>query len=147
MDSPAVGALLAIHAGATCAMAGIVWFVQVVHYPLFAAIPSGAFAHYESLHTKLTTRVVAPTMLVELAAAVTLVATPVGNAFPLASWGGLSLLAVIWLSTFALQVPRHRELGAGFDPHSHQRLVESNWIRTFAWSARAAIALGLLAAT
>lgn len=32
------GALLLVHAAATWAMVGLVWFVQVVHYPLFAQV-------------------------------------------------------------------------------------------------------------
>ncbi len=39
---PAV--LLTSHLVATAAMVGLIWFVQVVHYPLFAAVGSGGFA-------------------------------------------------------------------------------------------------------
>jgi len=58
--------------------------------------------------------------------------------------GGSALLAVIWLSTFLLQVPCHRGLAAGFQVTVHRRLVRSNWIRTLAWSGRAAVALATL---
>jgi hypothetical protein len=33
----------------------------------------------------------------------------------------------------------HAVLGRGFDDAAHERLVTTNWIRTLAWSARAAI--------
>ena len=128
-------------------MAGLVWFVQIVHYPLFAAVPGPAFARYEALHTLRTTRVVAPLMVLELASALVSVATPAARAHPLLAWGALLLLAAIWLSTFRVQVPRHRELAVGFDARAHHRLLASNWIRTFGWSGRAAIALWLLAAS
>ncbi len=62
-------ALYAVHADATCAMAGLIWFVQIVHYPLFGAVPPAAFARYENLNTQLTNRVVAPTMGIELSRA------------------------------------------------------------------------------
>ncbi len=54
---------------------------------------------------------------------------------------GLALLATVWLSTALLQSPRHRELGAGFDPASHRSLVASSWLRTGCWSARALVML------
>ncbi len=30
--------LLILHAGATLYMAGVIWFVQIVHYPLFSRV-------------------------------------------------------------------------------------------------------------
>jgi hypothetical protein len=57
---------------------------------------------------------------------------------------GVGLLAIIWLSTAALQVPIHRRLLDGYDEAAVARLVRSNWVRTLAWTARAYIALSLL---
>ena len=144
MEPSWVFALLALHAGATCAMAGLIWFVQIVHYPLFAAVPPIGFDQYEAAHTRLTTRVVAPLMLAELATALGLLATPLARSQPALVGAGLILVAAVWISTFALQVPRHRELATGFDVRAHRRLVASNWVRTLAWSGRGAIAIALL---
>ena len=60
-----------------------------------------------------------------------------------AVWAGLALLAVIWLSTALVQVPLHRRLQGGFDAAAHRRLVRTNWLRTAAWTLRAALALRL----
>ena len=54
--------LLLIHAGATLYMTGLIWFVQVVHYPLMARVGEDGFAEYEKHHQRLTTWVVAPPM-------------------------------------------------------------------------------------
>jgi len=121
----------------TLVMAGIIWFVQVVHYPLFARAGSSAFPAYEHAHAARTTWVVAPPMVIELGTAIALTAlaprvTPTAVA-------GLVLLAIIWVSTFALQVPCHARLSRGFSADVHQRLVTTNWIRTIAWTARAAL--------
>jgi hypothetical protein len=59
-------------------------------------------------------------------------------------WAGAALLAVIWLSTALLQVPRHAELGAGFAGAAHSSLVVTNWLRTAAWSARAGLSLWMI---
>ena len=142
IDAP----LLLVHAAATTAMAGVIWFVQVVHYPLFAAVGRDGFAAYESAHRRLTTWVVAPMMLAELATAAALPFRPTPAAGPAwGSWAGLALLAVVWLSTFLIQVPLHERLSRGFDADAHRSLVRSNWVRTVAWTARAALALSMLA--
>jgi hypothetical protein len=134
------GILLVVHAAATWAMVGLVWFVQVVHYVLFPAIGPDRFARYETLHTRRTTLVVGPLMAVEAAAAVGL-AILVGTAM---AWIGLGLLAVVWASTAFLQVPCHGRLERGFDAATVRRLVATNWVRTAGWTARGLLAAAML---
>lgn len=137
--------LLLIHAAATLFMAGLIWFVQVVHYPLMARVGAEQFEDYEKHHQRLTTWVVGPAMLVELGSVVWLVFYPIAGVPGWMAYVGLALLVVIWLSTAMLQVPRHRELKRGFDVTVHSRLVGSNWIRTIGWSLRAVLALWMIA--
>lgn len=132
-------AALIANLASTLFMTGLIWFVQIVHYPLFAAVGSDAFAAYSRSHQALTTFVVGPPMLVEaLTAAVLVIARPAGvpSWMP---WTGLALVGVIWLSTAALQIPAHARLSSGFDPAVGAALVSTNWIRTVAWSLRALI--------
>ncbi len=136
--------LLLIHAAATLFMAGLIWFVQVVHYPLMAKVGEDGFLAYESHHQRLTTRVVGPAMLVELISAAWLIIDPLKYYPVWLAYVGISLLAVIWLSTALLQVPRHRELERGFSSNAHRRLVYSNWLRTVAWSLRAVLVLWMV---
>lgn len=138
--------VLLVHAAATVFMVGVIWFVQIVHYPLFAGVGERDFAAYSADHSRLTGFVVGPPMLLEAATAVALVfARPPGvpAALPLA---GLVLLAAVWLSTAFLQSPQHRVLGRGFDPDSQRFLVRSNWLRTAGWSARGILVLWMVAA-
>jgi hypothetical protein len=137
--------LLLTHAAATLIMVGVIWVIQVVHYPLFSRVGADAFPAYHAAHNVLITWVVLPTMFVELAtAALLVVARPVEIALPLALLG-LGLVGVIWLSTFFLQVPEHARLAAGFDAAAHRLLVNGNWLRTAAWSVRGLLALWFLA--
>lgn len=133
--------LVLAHLAATVYMTGLIWSVQVVHYPLFAAINQDKFTAYEQQHTKLTTWVVAPPMFIEAVTAVLLFwFRPAG----IMTWQlcvGLTLVVIIWLSTAFLQVPCHKLLSRGFEPAVHQRLVATNWIRTAAWSLRALLVL------
>lgn len=134
---------LLLHAAATCAMTGLIWFVQIVHYPLFAAVDAGSFTAYHQAHTRLTTFVVAPLMLAELAAAV-VIATHAPH-LAHGRWLGLALLAVVWAVTFGVSVPSHDVLATDFVADAHATLVAANWIRTVAWTLRAGLALWMVA--
>ncbi len=126
---------------ATLLMTGVIWFVQVVHYPLFARVGEAEFAVFEAENTMRTGWVVGVPMLVEMATA-TLGLLPGlrPEFFPMwAAVTGEALLGVIWISTAALQVPLHGRLTQGFDAKAAARLVSSNWVRTVCWGLRAAL--------
>lgn len=125
------------HSTSTIAMCAVIWFVQLVHYPLFARVGAGEFKRYEQEHVRRITWIVAPLMLIELAASVWLVA----RAPTVIHIFGLGLVGVIWLSTLLLQVPLHGQLSEGFDEATVRRLVRSNWVRTIAWSMRLGLVL------
>ncbi|MDP9364638.1 MAG: hypothetical protein M3Q10_10515 [Chloroflexota bacterium] len=121
------------------------WFVQAVHYPLFAAVGDAGWVAYAGEHVRRTGQVVGPPMLLEGATAAVLLGwrpatVPAGWA-----WAGAALLGLIWLSTALLQVPRHRLLGRGFDPAVARTLVATNWLRTAAWTLRGVLALAMVA--
>ncbi|MGV3607222.1 MAG: hypothetical protein ACO1RA_12530 [Planctomycetaceae bacterium] len=136
--------LLFVHAFATLMMVGLIWFVQVVHYPLMANVGEAGFLQYSKLHQKWTTLVVGPPMLLEAFSAVWLLRQFDGSLPISLLWWGVGLIFVIWLSTMFLQVPMHHRLEHGFDLKAIRFLVWSNWIRTIAWTARGVIALWLL---
>src|SRR5579875_4225980 len=101
--------LLLVQLAATLLMTGIIWFVQVVHYPLFLRIAPASFALFEAEHATRTGWVVGPLMCVELATAMLMLsarfrlpAVPRTHALL-----GAALVAVIWLSTALIQVPLH----------------------------------------
>jgi hypothetical protein len=128
--------ILLAHVCSTVSMVGLIWFVQIVHYPLFNIVGRQGFAEYERCHQQRTTVVVAPLMLLEATtAALLLLWRPDGVAIWL-PWAGIGLVALMWGSTFFWQVPAHEKLAEGFDPNTHRRLVRSNWLRTAGWTAR-----------
>jgi hypothetical protein len=138
--------VLLAHVGATLFMVGLIWFVQIVHYPLFGSVGREGFAEYSTAHSRLTGFVVGPPMLLEAGTAVALVLRPpegVPFSLPLL---GLVLLAVVWLSTAFLQSPQHGVLGRGFAAAPHRFLVASNWVRTACWTARGLLVLLMTAA-
>ncbi len=124
----------------TSFMIGLIWFVQIVHYPLYAKVGREQFPEYEALHNRLTTWVVGPAMLMEMVTAVALLRYTSNGSTSLA-WLGLGLLIVIWSSTAALSVPAHDVLTAGFSAEAWEKLVSTNWIRTAGWSLRGVIVM------
>ena len=135
--------LLLSHAAATWFMTGLIWVIQVVHYPLFARVGAEGYRDYQLAHQSLISFIVGPAMLIEaVATAAILLTRRDAPAFAAAA-----LLAIIWASTAFLQVPMHNALANGFDAQAHARLVDTNWIRTLAWTARGIFALYFLRAT
>ena len=137
--------LLLAHLAATLFMVGVIWFVQLVHYPLFARVGEEGFPAYSEAHSRLTGYVVGPPMLLEAGTALLFVFRRPEGVPPSLAIAGLVLVAIVWLSTALLQVPRHTALGSGFDRSRWRGLVGTNWIRTAAWSARGLVVLWMAA--
>ncbi len=136
--------ILLANAASTWAMTGLILFVHVVHYPLFAKVGEEAFAGYHAGHTRATSFVVIPFMLVELATALLLVMRPPQGSTATLPAIGLGLVVVAWLATFAGAVPAHEALGRGFDAGAHARLLRADAIRTVAWVGRSLLVTALL---
>ena len=133
--------VLLIHVGATWSLVGLIWFVQVVHYPLFASVGATEFAAYEARHTRRTAWVVAAFMPVEALTAGWLLAdSPEGVADGIIAVG-LVLVALVWLSTALWQAPLHGRLSDGYSAPLQRRLVQSNWLRTGLWTTRGVLVL------
>jgi hypothetical protein len=137
--------VLIVQAVASGAMCGLIWFVQAVHYPLFAAITGDRSRDFASEHQARTTPVVLPFMLAELATAAAIAVWPPAGVGRGPAAAGLGLVGVIWLSTFLVQVPLHGRLAAeGHTSATVARLVRGNWVRTIAWTLRAILAAWML---
>lgn len=139
--SPAF-AVFALHAAATLVMVGVIWLVQLVHYPLLArldALDLAAERASHARHVRRTGWVVAPPMLLELLGALWLLverpsAVPFGEAAL-----GAALVAARWSVTALEQAPLHRRLMRRRDRAAAARLVRTNWVRTALWNARGAL--------
>lgn len=134
-------ALLTLHCGLAFFMAGLIWFVQVVHYPLFAAVGSGQFAAYEKLHVRRVSWVVGPAMVLEAITALALLLAVPSSISRGALAANAMLLALTWLSTIMWQAPGHAVLLRGFDADTARRLVATNWVRTVCWTLRSLLLL------
>lgn len=126
-------------------MLGVIWTMQLVHYPLLAMVPADAFVAYEQSHTRRISWVVGPLMAIEGAGALALLfRTPEGVPGPL-PWVGAGTVGIALLTTALISAPLHGRLSSGLDVHLVGRLVSTNWIRTAAWTAHAGLAVTMLA--
>lgn len=125
-------------------MTGLIWMVQIVHYPLMARVSPDTFTAYEAAHQKRIGPIVGPAMLIELISALWLILQPDPLLPTHLAWISLALLILIWLSTAALQIPLHRRLALAYNEQHLGQLVRSNWIRTVLWSARSILLLAAI---
>ena len=124
-------------------MTGIIWLVQIVHYPLFQFVGDARYSEFHRAHMNWITYIVAPLMIIEAVTAALVILYPPPNSDGRVLWLALVLVGIVWASTFLLQVPLHEKLAQGFDADTHRALVNTNWIRTIAWTLRSALILWL----
>lgn len=144
--------MVLVQAAAAWFLTGLIWVIQIVHYPLMNRVGDSDWIEFEHAHMRRVTWIVAPAMLIEVVSCglcvLLVLGNPGGDAMPISSMPLHLLLAAllvcIWLSTWLLQVPAHATLTKGFDTRAHRRLVRTNWVRTAAWSARALILTHML---
>lgn len=126
-------AVLLAHIFGTFVMTGLIWFIQIVHFPLLKKIALPSREVYCKCMMGLTSWVVLPPMILELITGVLLLINQ-PRSF---EWQmGLLLLVFLWISTFAVQMPLNRKLARGGDTKIADLLTQTNWIRTVLWSYR-----------
>ena len=143
-DAMTADRLLLAHLVVTAFLCGLIWVVQLVHYPLFDRVDREGFVAFEAAHQQRISWIVGPAMLLEvLTAGAWLLAT--WRSGDLVAWAiaNAVLIAAVWAATAFLSVPAHTALSGGFDAQAHQRLVDTNWVRTAIWSVRT-VGLGVL---
>lgn len=128
-------------------MVGVIWFVQIVHYPLLAVVPVESATSVAVEHQRRTGWVVMIPMTVEGVTTLLLLGlVPDGVAWFVPWLAGLPL-AVALLATVLLSVPRHARMATNPDATVGRELVATNWIRTVAWTLRGLVTAGMLIAT
>ena len=138
-----MNAWLVANLAGTALMVGFIWTIQLLVYPMMAAVPADGFVAYELQHRNRVTALLALLAPIEVVATAGVVAF-VDEVPGWLSVGAAGLLFAIWLSTLLFYAPLHMRLSTGFDPVVHRRLVRSNWIRTAAWTVRGVAAVAMI---
>lgn len=130
---------------ATLFSVGVIWFMQVLEYPLFAYVGEEAFPSFYIQHNRRLPGVVFLPMLVAFASTVMLLFERPAGVPGWLAWLGVVLMAVVIVSSFTLLIPRHMRLTReGYSLKIIQELVRLNWIRTVAWTLHALVLLSML---
>ena len=121
-----------VHFLSTSLMVGIIWVIQLLHYPTFHFIKESDYVEFQHFHMQRISFIVVPVMILELLSAFILVYYIPSNLLTLC----LIILLVIWLITFVFFTKLHQSLLDGYDKKIVDKLVRINWSRTVLWSLR-----------
>ena len=126
--------MLIIHLIATSVMVGVIWIIQLVHYPSFHFIELKQYTTFQRFHMSRISYVVIPAMLTELFTLILIVISmdQIDN-LVLAS---AILLIFIWLMTAVFFSGVHQKLTLGYDQTVVDKLIKLNWGRTLLWTLR-----------
>ena len=127
-------------------MFGVIWIVQVVHYPLMRYVSGEQFARFETAHQARISWVVGPLMAVEGVCVLAFLFSPPAGLPGWLPWAGAGMEAIAIGTTMFVSAPLHGRLNANFNQETLDRLIATNWIRTIAWTGRAAVAIAMLVA-
>lgn len=139
--------MLLLNVVSTWTMVGVIWFVQIVHYPLLSVVPVESAANVAVEHQRRTGWVVMAPMAVEGVTTLLLLAmVPSGVAWFVPWLAGIPLALALG-ATVLLSVPRHARMATSPDAQVGRELVSTNWVRTIAWTSRGIVVTGMLLAT
>lgn len=116
-------------------MCGVIWLIQLIHYPSFIHINAGSFQQFHAQHSAVMGLIVGPIMVVELLTAFWLLNYETN----FLNITNATLVIALWLLTFLVSVPLHNKLTQGQDLTVIQSLIQTNWPRTILWTARAGL--------
>ncbi len=121
-------------------MTGLIWLIQLVHYPSFKFIHQSRFVEFEVFHSRMITYIVAPLMAFEIMIAGLLLAKLFSPLTVLC----FVLVLLNWAVTAFLSVPCHQILVQHHDENIIDRLIKTNWIRTWGWTLKTIFSLLIL---
>ncbi|MFT6810036.1 MAG: hypothetical protein ACJA01_003279 [Saprospiraceae bacterium] len=119
----------------TGVLVGLIWIIQLLHYPVFIFISPDQFLAFHDYHTYYMGFIAAPLMVIELALSFYLGLQNRKYILP------LLIVILIWISTFLIQVPLHEQLAKEMQVTTINKLIDTNWIRTILWSSKATLLL------
>ena len=121
-----------VHFLSTSLMVGIIWVIQLLHYPAFHFIKESDYVEFQHFHMQRISFIVVPVMILELFTAFMLVYYIRSNLLILC----MIILLFIWFITFVFFTKLHQSLLDGYDKTIVDKLVKINWSRTILWSLR-----------
>lgn len=115
-------------------MVGVIWVIQLVHYPSFHFVDNFRYSNFQSFHMRSISYVVIPLMLTEVLTLILLVYTI--NRMDIALILSAIMLFAVWVITAVFFSGAHQKLTLGYDKSVVDGLIKMNWLRTLLWTLR-----------
>lgn len=129
--------ILIINLAAAAFLAGLNWYLQIVHYPLFKFIDKKNFVEYHVQHLKKNIFIVFIPMLVEGAFTILFAFDYHGIIPPMIPILCLCLSTSMWIISFSHVAPFQDKLTIeGKDSETINKLIQMNWVRTVGWTVK-----------
>ena len=129
--------MLAMHLVLASIMVGVIWVIQLVHYPSFRFTDREKYVSFQIFHMRNISFIVVPVMILEFLCVLLLVLYYSNHESLLRI--SFILLLIIWLVTALFFAQIHQKLSKGYDETLVRNLVSLNWIRTLLWTIRTII--------
>ena len=126
--------MLILHLIATSVMVGVIWVIQLVHYPSFHFVELKQYTTFQRFHMARISYVVIPAMLTELFTLILVVISM--DQIDTLVLASAILLIFIWIMTAVFFSGVHQKLTLGYDQTVVDKLVKLNWGRTLLWTLR-----------
>ena len=123
---------------------GLIWTIQLVHYPSMRFVSRDKFELFHSFHQLRISIIAMPLMAIELITTIILFMQNIENESSLIFKINLIIVTLIWFSTFFIQVPLHQKLSKGKKTSLIDKLVLTNWFRTVLWTLRSILIIFFL---
>ncbi len=129
-----ISLLSIIHLIFTSFMVGVIWIVQLVHYPSFHYIDFKKYRSFQRFHMEKISFIVVPAMIFELGSGLMLFFFDYKE-----DWFfilSMVFLLVIWIITAIFFSKLHGKLANGYVNTVVDSLIKINWFRTLLWTVR-----------
>ena len=83
---------------------GLIWTIQLVHYPSMKYVPEDRFSEYHNFHSIRISFLAMPLIFTEMVTSIMLFYHNFSNTFHFVFFSNLIMVVLIWCSTFLIQV-------------------------------------------
>ena len=135
-----INKLILAHLALCLFMTGLIWTIQLIHYPAFRYIDMSKFTDFTQFHGRNITPITALPMVLELLTGALLLYYFKDFFYSL----NFFLILLVWASTFFLSVPIHVQLSSLRDEVLIEKLILTNWPRTILWTLRSGLLLWMI---
>lgn len=117
---------------ASSSLFGLILIIHFVHYKSFKFINSENFIEFHKFHVKNISFIVIPLMIIEATSSILICYFY----YSFLSLLNLTLVFLIWMTTFLFQVPSHNILSHGKSMSEIDKLIKTNIIRVILWTLK-----------